>query len=570
MNIKKNFKEDFSNPEIEINFNLIFNLIKRHKRFIVIFSLITFFIPIFHSKFSKKLWQGQFEIVIRKENNNLIEALPLNSDLNNIFQLNRNDKSIITEVEILKSPSLLLPIFEFVKSQKINYKSNYQNINFRSWLKNNLDFDLKNNTSILELKYKDYDKDKILPILEKISSAYQDYSGKNRRRNILLASNYFSDQIKKYKIKSSKSFREAQDYSIEQDLNISQYNINPRFNSKMGEEPQNKTVNESIINLEETRVKAANRIRTIDFQIQKIKELDNDSEQFEYISSSIPLLNESNLMKELELIDRKIAKLKSKYTDKDISLISAEEERLVLINLLKNKSIGYLKADKLATEALMESVARPKSVLIKYRELIREAKRDETILLKLENELKSIELEKAKLEDPWELITKPTLMQNPLPKNTLQKSIFALIFGFTLSLLVSYIFEKRKGLIFDKEILSEKLNSSIIDEIYLEKGSFKSYTKEIIQNEILDISSRKISKVIISESLTDSESKISIKNIFSNQKQYEIIESLNNLNDDDKIIFICKMGSLKLKEIESLKRRLNLVDVKLFGIFLIK
>lgn len=565
----KNLKEDFSNPEIEINFNLIFNLFKRNKRFIVIFSLLTFFIPIFHSKISKKLWQGQFEIVIRKDNNSLLEGLPINSNISDIFKLNRNDKSINTEVEILKSPSLLLPIFEFVKSQNVNYKSNYQNLNFRSWLKNNLDFDLKKNTSILELKYRDYDKDKILPILEKISSTYQDYSGKNRRRNILLASKYFSDQIEKYKIKSSKSFREAQDYAIEQDLNISQFNINPTFNSKKGEELQNTTVNESIINLEETRIKAANRIRTIDFQIKKIKELDNDSEQFEYISSSIPLLNESNLMEELELIDRKIAMLKSKYTEKDISITSAEEERLVLINLLKIKSIGYLKADKLATEALRESVTRPKSVLVKYRELIREAKRDETILLKLENEFKSIELEKAKIEDPWELITKPTLMQNPLPTKTLQKSIFAFSFGFILSLLISYIYEKRKGLIFDKEILEQKLNSSILDEIYLDKGSFKSYAKETIQNEILDIGPKKMSKVILSESLNDSESKISLKNIFLNEKQYKIIESLNNLEDNDKIIFICKIGSLKLQEIETLKRRLNLVDSKLFGIFLI-
>ena len=68
----------------------------------------------------------------------------------------------------------------------------------------------------------------------------------------------------------------------------------------------------------------------------------------------------------------------------------------------------------------------------------------------------------------------------------------------------------------------KKRVNEVIDETDIEKISADSESeeaKEIIQNEILDISSRKISKVIISESLTDSESKISIKNIFLNQKQ---------------------------------------------------
>ena len=69
----------------------------------------------------------------------------------------------------------------------------------------------------------------------------------------------------------------------------------------------------------------------------------------------------------------------------------------------------------------MEAAMRPKGVLLKYKELIREAARDEATLIKLENDLRLLELQRAKISDPWQLITQPTLLDNPvaLPKDQL-------------------------------------------------------------------------------------------------------------------------------------------------------
>ena len=60
-------------------------------------------------------------------------------------------------------------------------------------------------TSILNINYFDADKELIIPTLDRISSAYQEYSGKRRLRSIQLALNYFEDQISKYSKKSSES-----------------------------------------------------------------------------------------------------------------------------------------------------------------------------------------------------------------------------------------------------------------------------------------------------------------------------------------------------------------------------
>ena len=71
-----------------------------------------------------------------------------------------------------------------------------------------------------------------------------------------------------------------------------------------------------------------------------------------------------------------------------------------------------------SSEARLKSAERPKGVLIKYRELLRTAARDEATLTKL-NQMSDFGAEQARKEDPWELISNPTLLDTPVaPQKT--------------------------------------------------------------------------------------------------------------------------------------------------------
>ena len=122
-----------------------------------------------------------------------------------------------TEVEILESPSVLKPVFDFVKQQKQLRGIDTQNWRYSDWLAN-LTIELVEGTSVLELSYRDTDKDIVLPVILKISQAYQDYSGRDRERGIEQAIRYLDKQIDIYGTRSVKSLRAAQEYGIEQDL----------------------------------------------------------------------------------------------------------------------------------------------------------------------------------------------------------------------------------------------------------------------------------------------------------------------------------------------------------------
>ena len=178
----------------------------------------------------------------------------------------------------------------------------------------------------------------------------------------------------------------------------------------------------------------------IDLQIKKIKELDETSEEIEYISTTVPGIVSSQTFKELQSIDSKLVELKSKYTNKEPEILRLSEKRKILMAILKEKTLGYLKAQKINLEATIETTIRPKNVLLKFKEYIREASRDETILIGLENNLRYLELEEAKLEKPWELIYQPTLNINPV-KPVLN---YYLALGIVLGLVSSTIIAKFK------------------------------------------------------------------------------------------------------------------------------
>ena len=128
-----------------------------------------------------------------------------NQNLQRLIGFNTSNTNLSTEIGILESPLVLMPIFEFIKEE--NKK---KSILFSSWREENLSVKLKEGTSILNVSYKDSNKKIIIPVLNKISTAYQQYSGKNKKKSFNLAKDYLNSQINKYKLKSSESLRTAQ------------------------------------------------------------------------------------------------------------------------------------------------------------------------------------------------------------------------------------------------------------------------------------------------------------------------------------------------------------------------
>ena len=209
----------FNSNNIEDDFHLsdIFDFFKRNIKFL---SILTFLSLIFSSIYSltiKPTWQGEFQIVLKNQKGSKTD-LPgkLKGLINTNFNTDKIDTQ--TEVEILKSPFVMKPVFKLFKEYNSeNIKGNNQ-LSYKKWIENNLDIELIEDTVVLTVKYQDKNKSSIIPILNLISKEYQNYSGQDRNIGIQNSIDYVKLQIENKKEQTKKSLYALEEFSIKNNM----------------------------------------------------------------------------------------------------------------------------------------------------------------------------------------------------------------------------------------------------------------------------------------------------------------------------------------------------------------
>ena len=136
--------------------------------------MISTFASLINALRASRVYQGEFQVVINENLNkgrnltNLISSFEnlrsLSSGLNNLgYELK-------TQVKVMQSPSVLMDVFKFVEDRK-KEKTDKKNftLRFNRWKKENLKIELEEGTTILNIAYKDGNKEIILPVLKKLS-----------------------------------------------------------------------------------------------------------------------------------------------------------------------------------------------------------------------------------------------------------------------------------------------------------------------------------------------------------------------------------------------------------------
>ena len=558
------------NLDEEINLNKLFRIISRNKKFVGSLTFISFVFACFYSLTLKRVWEGQFEIVLEDQNQSL-ENLNIPQSLLNIAGISGGaTNNLMTEIGILESPSVLMPIFDFVKE---NQKPKNEDLIFSEWKRDTVFIELKEETSILNIAYRSTDKELILPILKKISKEYQKYSGRGKRRSEELSKKYLVNQIQKFRIKSSNSFRVAQEFAIDQNLVFQglekTYNKNPLSDSTETNFMPN-------IGIEVLRVQASNEINKIDSQLESIDEIGNDFSKIQFLISTMNLSDSQNknLLEDVLELEKAITIQSSKYTQNDPKLKYLQNQKDVFIKDIKNKIISILKAQKTVSESKLDYASRPKDILIRYKELIREAERDEMTLVSLENQLMLVELNSSREEDPWQLITEPTLLERPVAPSRRGIATIGLLIGFLFSFVISILKEKKSGIIFEIDDLDSTLPYPLFKIELSEKNK---------SNESLNLLKEYISNLKIKENPYF----LHLGDINNQKKDYIKTQFVNNLSiEDEKEIdlftlnaqnfqefikakekfILVSVGFTKYDEINDLKDRLELFNLKLSGV----
>ena len=536
----------------EVDLSLLKNFLLRNKNHLIKYSFAFFLLFCSYSLTLKRVWEGRFEIFIDSNSESDLLRGSLNSSIASNIQLpsssfNLQNKTLLNEIGILESQSVLLPVFNLLNIKKQKIDPSYKAQDFFQWKKKNFGTQLKYNTSILKVSYRDTNKKLIIPVLKDISSAYQEYSGKNKRRNFQLKQNYLDSQIEFYKVKSNNSFINTQEFAFDQDLMI--------FGSDG---------TRNNVGIEAERVKAANKIRFLDAKIKEFEKV-IDIDEIIYLNSQIPSIIESKLIQKLETLDQNLFELKYKYKESDIAIQAILKERQILVDLIKKRAIGLLKGEKLETKAILDASTRPKGVILKYKELIREAARDENTLVNLENLKRVTTLDESIIEDPWQLITEPYLDRLPVAPSRTKYRFSGLIIGLFFGLFVCYLKEKRSGLIYESKILESIFKTKVLDKV--EISSVKNH--DLLINEILKTNKIQNIRLLADESLEINQ--LEKINELLIKKGYKISNNklLNNFKEDEELILVAKLGQSSYLDLVEISNKLDLLEKKLFGLILI-
>ena len=352
-------KDNFSGQK-DFNFSEIYKFAKINSKFIFIVTILSFVLSTIHSIRVKPTWQGEFQIVL--------DSKQTGNPLTNLRTF-ENAKINLTEIEILKSPSVMQEVFKFYQNL-----SGDKDLSYKRWLQSKFVIEPVKKTNVLSVKYKDQNIPNIIPVLNLVSSKYQDYPNTKRNKGLTSVINYIRNQVEIKRLESQKSLEKLQEFS---------------FKNSIGEYDGMIPAEISSISDREDKRKARRNLVSQRYQTQ---------------------------FSELERAENELLTKSVDYKE------SAPE-----IIFLK-KQIKQLK----------KSLERPREILIEYRTLTRIAQKDEFVVTNLEVQLAAKEIEREIKKVPYNLITKPRLDELRVAPKRKQIVLFWTGLGFLITLVITF------------------------------------------------------------------------------------------------------------------------------------
>lgn len=501
----------------EINLGLFFKTLLREKKLISLITLSTSFLTALSTFFITPVYLGSFNIVVKNKSNNkkiFENSLPFSDSIN----LNSRDN---TEKLILESPSVLKPVYTYVIDHYKEKNLKNKKLSFQAWIDKELNIKFLDKSSVLKVEYKNSDKKFLLDVLNKISKEYQKYSKRNKEEELDSTIVFLEKQKDIMKIKSMKSTKEYNSFTI------------------------------------------ANGLGNID----GFPSLDNNNISFKNLNSRTKNndLNNISIQKNNSILQTESNNNAAQRYEKQFELLENYEASLLDLSSSLKSNSRTLRDLRAKIENLKSSLKRPNKILIKYRDLKNKAERDQRFFYEIEDQLEISNLQKVNIPKPWEMISIPTLADSRIFPNKTRFTLSAFFISFILSSIIAFIKEKKSGKIYDLENIKNNLDFKFIDTIY----SYSLNVSEFLIAQIItNSSSNKNKKIgILNFSSLTREDFLSLKK--DEKINYEIIDisEIKPVSDFDKYFIFIESGKLNKRDKIILNQLNKIIGEQFLGWF---
>ena len=481
---------------------------------------------------SPTIWEGEFQVVLASKEASSVSSgigslAQFSPMLANLAGIGGSKGELETEVKILESPSVLKPIYEQIKTRKALAGEPVANWDFADWA-SNLEIKLEKGTSILNVAYRDSDKSLILPVLNNISKAYQNYSGRERIESLRNGSIYLNQQVERLRAQAAESNRSLDAFRLRYGISAS----NGGFSGSGID--LSKLMNPTTSN---------NPLAT----------LINPGASSSSSNSVTPVGGDP--LGQLAAINQELIRRRSQFTDNDPSIHALIRERDSLRRYIETTVGGSLALPGREPTTQAEAQA----IVLRFQELDRAAKRDSSTLNSLENSLLSLQLEQARAGKPWQLISTPTLQERPVSPRPTRTLAFGLLAGLLLGSGGALLVDRRSGRVFTPEELSEYLGTKLLATLRLEKPEqLRTNLSLISQGVLADCKNLGLIPVGLSSNDPGLNSIRDVLQQFLPAASIEVITSLSEATGCSHQLLVTSLGAPTRSQLQDLQQQLQL------------
>ena len=406
----------------DIDLRQVFGSLLRHKVLIAGITATSVLTAGCYAFTRKPVWEGSFQILLENQSSGsvgrLAQSAAASPMLSNLAGLggSAGASSLKTEVKILESPSVLKPVYDFVKASKTSAGEDVSKWIYTNWVKNNVSIKLFKGTSVLNLTYQDTEQSLVLPVLERITKTYQEYSNRDNANSINNALRFAREQSDILRAKAKDSNRKLDAFKFT-------YGISD---------------DTGILN----------------------------SPQLDKLSSPLPEASQaSDPLEILSAINKELTRRRQFFTDTDPSVQRLQKERQAILQYINQTGGGLISIAGGGSKEIN------REILLNYKELQRTATRDNAALTAMESQLVSLQIQKAQERQPWELISTPTVLDRPVAPRKKRMVALGLLSGLVMGCGAALIRDRSSGLVFSEEELKSLLPCPLIKHLPAINGS---------------------------------------------------------------------------------------------------
>ena len=432
-------------------------------------------------------YQGSFKLLVEsvaeeKEN-------PLS-----VLQQDLDGLDYETQIEVLRSPRVLNPIIE-------NLSAKYSEIEYGELIKRKkspLKIERLDETKILEVSYVDPNPDKIQFVLDNLAEAYLRYSLEERRVEVKQGIDFVESQLPKVRARVDELQGKVQKFRQRYNL------LDPEQQAEILAQQQvdfEQKYFDTQAQLKETRSLYTLLNQQLGLQPQQALAASYLSESPRY----------QNLLDELQKIEVELAQESARFSDQNPVVETLKDRKARLLELLQKEAGGVLGESLANTVESTPNLTSPSTLRLELNQKYVEAANEIQILELREQVLQSaiaelneltkqmpviarqytdlnrqltvateslnrfltaqeeLQLQGAQQALPWQAISQPKVLKDPISPNPPRNIALGLISGLMLGCAAALLAERLDPVFHSPEELKESINLPILGLIPVQK-----------------------------------------------------------------------------------------------------